>query len=65
MIPWPDPLYEKQWYLHGGAQGGYDMKVLEAWKMGYSGKGVVTSILDDGIEPTHPDLAPNYVSTPL
>ena len=38
------------------------MKVKGAWKLGYSGVGVVTSILDDGIEPTHPDLAENYVS---
>lgn len=39
------------------------MKVKEVWEMGYSGKGVVTSILDDGLERRHPDLADNYVRT--
>lgn len=38
------------------------MKVVEAWKKGYTGKGVVVSILDDGIQPNHPDLRSNYVS---
>ena len=28
--------------------------------MGFTGKGVVLSMLDDGIEMTHPDLAENY-----
>lgn len=36
------------------------MKVVEAWKKGYTGKGVVVSILDDGIQPNHPDLRENY-----
>ena len=31
----------------------HHMNVEEAWKMGYSGKGVVVSIIDDGIEYTH------------
>ena len=38
------------------------MNVLPAWQKGYNGKGVVVSILDDGIEKNHPDLADNYVS---
>ncbi len=48
---------------HGGAVGGYDMRVIEAWRMGFSGKGVSISILDDGIQPDHADLARNYVSS--
>ena len=32
---------------------------------GYTGKGVVVSILDDGIEKNHPDLQDNYVSRVL
>ena len=31
----------------------HHMNVEEAWNMGYSGKGVVVSIIDDGIEYTH------------
>ena len=41
---------------------GYDMNVKSAWQKGYTGKGVVVSILDDGIEKNHPDLKRNYVS---
>ena len=38
------------------------MSVKGAWQMGYTGKGVVITILDDGIERNHPDLEQNYVS---
>ena len=39
------------------------MRIKEAWKRGYTGKGVVVTILDDGLEWDHPDLIKNYVST--
>uniref|UniRef100_A0A5S6QQA5 P/Homo B domain-containing protein n=1 Tax=Trichuris muris TaxID=70415 RepID=A0A5S6QQA5_TRIMR len=55
---WKDPLYIQQWYLNGLVRN--DMKVREAWKLGYTGKNVVVSILDDGIQRDHPDLAANY-----
>lgn len=38
------------------------MNIAAAWRRGYTGKGVVVSVLDDGIEREHPDLKPNYVS---
>lgn len=38
------------------------MNVIPAWKEGYNGSGVVVTILDDGLETDHPDLAQNYVS---
>jgi proprotein convertase subtilisin/kexin type 5 len=56
----PDPLFKEQWYLNGGAKDGLDMNLAPAWKKGYTGKGVVVSILDDGIQTNHPDLAQNY-----
>ncbi|MCI4376752.1 hypothetical protein PGIGA_G00192070 [Pangasianodon gigas] len=59
-----DPLFTKQWYLinTGQADGtpGLDLNVAEAWKMGYTGKGVTIAIMDDGIDYLHPDLASNY-----
>ncbi|XP_046429629.1 furin-like protease 2 isoform X1 [Neodiprion fabricii] len=55
-----DPLFKEQWYLNGGAKDGYDMNIGPAWQKGYTGKGVVVSILDDGIQTNHPDLAYNY-----
>ena len=36
------------------------MSVQEAWKMGITGKGIVVTILDDGIEKNNPDLIANY-----
>uniref|UniRef100_A0A3P8ZHH6 P/Homo B domain-containing protein n=1 Tax=Esox lucius TaxID=8010 RepID=A0A3P8ZHH6_ESOLU len=38
------------------------MNIEAAWGRGPTGKGVVVSILDDGIEREHPDLRPNYDS---
>lgn len=38
------------------------MNVISAWKKGYTGNNIVVTILDDGIEHTHPDLQQNYVS---
>nr|XP_022910704.1 furin-like protease 2 [Onthophagus taurus] len=55
-----DPLFKEQWYLNGGAKDGLDMNVEPAWKKGYTGKGIVVSILDDGIQTNHPDLVQNY-----
>ncbi len=50
------------YFQHGGAVGGFDMNILPAWQKGYTGKGVVVTILDDGIERNHTDLSLNYVS---
>ena len=56
----PDPLFKKQWFLNQGAIDGSDMNVFPAWKKGFTGKHVVVTILDDGIQLNHPDLAQNY-----
>lgn len=59
-VSFPDPLFKEQWYLNGGAKDGLDMNLAPAWQKGYTGRGVVVSILDDGIQTNHPDLAQNY-----
>lgn len=38
-----------------------DVNVIPVWNAGISGKGVVVTILDDGIEHNHTDLLRNYV----
>uniref|UniRef100_A0A674P9A2 Furin (paired basic amino acid cleaving enzyme) b n=1 Tax=Takifugu rubripes TaxID=31033 RepID=A0A674P9A2_TAKRU len=53
-----DPDFPKQWYLSNPAH--QDLNTKEAWAQGYTGKGVVITILDDGIEKDHPDLISNY-----
>uniref|UniRef100_A0AAY5ESX5 P/Homo B domain-containing protein n=1 Tax=Electrophorus electricus TaxID=8005 RepID=A0AAY5ESX5_ELEEL len=53
-----DPKFPQQWYLYNPNRR--DLHVKEAWAQGFTGKGVVITILDDGIEKDHPDLAQNY-----
>ncbi|KAA3680673.1 uncharacterized protein DEA37_0012853 [Paragonimus westermani] len=58
---WNDPHYQDMWYITRGSRNeGYDMNVLEAWQLGYTGKGVVVSIMDDGLDYNHTDLRRNY-----
>lgn len=60
VLKFSDPLYNKQWYFNHGARGNYDMNVASVWKMGYTGRNVVLTILDDGVQADHPDLVKNY-----
>ncbi|XP_006513428.1 proprotein convertase subtilisin/kexin type 4 isoform X10 [Mus musculus] len=53
-----DPWFSKQWYMNKEIQ--QDLNILKAWNQGLTGRGVVISILDDGIEKDHPDLWANY-----
>ncbi|XP_072157227.1 furin-like protease 1, isoforms 1/1-X/2 isoform X2 [Bemisia tabaci] len=53
-----DPKWPQMWYLNRG--NGLDMNVMKAWQEGITGKGVVVTILDDGLEKDHPDLIQNY-----
>lgn len=59
-----DPLLPEQWYVRNTGQttgpAGFDSKVYEVWEKGYTGKGVVLSVLDDGMDHTHPELKDNY-----
>lgn len=53
-----DPKWPRMWYLKRGK--GQDMNIIPVWKKGFTGKGVVVTILDDGIEKDHPDIKNNY-----
>ncbi|XP_060787365.1 proprotein convertase subtilisin/kexin type 5b isoform X1 [Neoarius graeffei] len=58
-----DAKWSSMWYIHcndniHNCQS--DMNIVGAWKRGYTGKDVVVTILDDGIERNHPDLIQNY-----
>ena len=56
-FPVNDPYWDKMWYLN--RENDFTMNVIEAWKLGVTGKGVAVTILDDGIEKDHPDLMIN------
>jgi subtilisin family serine protease len=51
------PLFKHDENEHGSA-----MNISGAWRLGFTGKNIVVTILDDGIEKDHPDLIQNYVS---
>jgi len=61
-----DPLFPDQWYLKNVGQtekrchSRLDINVFPAWNKNITGRGVVVSILDDGLELNHPDLRDNY-----
>eukprot|EP00118_Oscarella_pearsei_P006471 m.29220 g.29220 ORF g.29220 m.29220 type:complete len:693 (+) comp31150_c0_seq3:24-2102(+) len=58
-----DPLWHRQWYLlrqEDDYDHQIDHNVIPAWEQGLSGKGIVVTVLDDGIEYNHPDLMNNY-----
>jgi len=59
-----DPKFKEQWYLFNNGQStgppGVDINVMPVWKSGITGRGVVVSVLDDGVDHNHPDLRDNY-----
>ena len=60
-----DPYFDDQWHLNNSGQTngevGEDANVTGVWGS-YNGSGVVISVIDDGVEHSHPDLSDNYVS---
>ncbi|KAL7668816.1 hypothetical protein ACOME3_009500 [Neoechinorhynchus agilis] len=57
-----DKYWKNMWYLNRNQQyhNQPDHNVTVVWQMGYTGKGVVITFLDDGLEYDHPDLRANY-----
>ncbi|EDO40864.1 predicted protein, partial [Nematostella vectensis] len=55
-----DPMLQDQWYLKSFGRNGVpmnnDMKVMDAWADGYTGKGIVVTVMDDGLDHTNDDL---------
>ncbi|KAG7476278.1 hypothetical protein MATL_G00081180 [Megalops atlanticus] len=57
-VHFTDPEWANTWHMHYQSH----MNIQGAWGRGYSGRGVVVTILDDGIERSHADLVQNYDS---
>lgn len=57
-----DPLLENQWHLKARSLEIGGTNVRAEWPT-TRGSGVVIGIVDDGLQWTHPDLQPNYLSS--
>jgi len=57
-----DPLFTSQWHLVNDEHPGNDMNITGLWDMGLSGKGIIVSFLDDGIDFDSLDLKDSFVS---
>jgi kexin len=59
-----DPLFTEQWHHVNDDYPGNDMNVTGVWDMGLTGKGVIASFLDDGIDFEVDDLKDAFVQFP-
>ncbi|XP_075693227.1 neuroendocrine convertase 1 [Rhinoderma darwinii] len=59
-----DPMWSRQWYLQdtrvNPSLPKLDLHVIPVWRKGITGKGVVITVLDDGLEWNHTDIYANY-----
>ena len=60
-----DPEFGKQWHLVNDEFPEHMMNVTPVWEMGFTGQGVITALVDDGLDYTSDDLAANFVSVTL
>lgn len=56
-----DPLFPQQWHLVNDEHPEHMMNVAPVWEMGFTGKGIISSVVDDGLDYTSVDLADNFV----
>lgn len=57
-----DPEFSKQWHLVNDDFPQFSMNVSSLWERGITGKGVITTLVDDGLDYNSDDLAANFVS---
>lgn len=56
-----DPWFPMQWHLANDDFPEHMMNVSGLWEEGLTGKGVLTGLIDDGLDYTSEDLAANFV----
>ncbi|MCU0317419.1 MAG: S8 family serine peptidase, partial [Fimbriimonadaceae bacterium] len=59
-----DPRFNQQWGLRNLANPGADIRAVDAWALPITPETVVVAVCDDGVDYTHPDLAPVMWSNP-
>ncbi|PFH54267.1 hypothetical protein AMATHDRAFT_135595 [Amanita thiersii Skay4041] len=55
-----DPWFPRQWHLINDEYPEHMMNITGLWDMGYTGKGIISSFVDDGLDYTSKDLAANF-----
>ena len=58
-----DPMFPDQWHLVNNDYPEHMMNVTPVWDMGFTGVGVISSLVDDGLDYTSLDLMENFVRT--
>jgi kexin len=60
-----DPLFPKQWHLINDQFPEHMMNPTPVWEMGITGKGIISAMVDDGVDYGSRDLADNFVRVQL
>ena len=55
-----DPTFADQWHLYNTVQVGHDLNVTGVWLEGVTGQGIVSAVVDDGLDMYSNDLKLNY-----
>jgi len=56
-----DPIFNDQWHLANNPRPNFDLNVSGLWIAGITGKGVVSAVVDDGLDLNSDDLSANFV----
>ena len=56
-----DPSFPQQWHLINTPYPEHSMNVTGLWDLGFTGTGVISALVDDGLDYDHPDIAANFV----
>ncbi|KDR81702.1 hypothetical protein GALMADRAFT_239833 [Galerina marginata CBS 339.88] len=55
-----DPMFPQQWHLVNDEFPQHMMNVTGVWEMGFKGKGIISSLVDDGLDYESEDLSANF-----
>ncbi|KIM49344.1 hypothetical protein M413DRAFT_59902 [Hebeloma cylindrosporum] len=55
-----DPMFPQQWHLVNDDFPQHMMNVTGVWNMGFTGKGIISSLVDDGLDYESEDLSANF-----
>lgn len=56
-----DPKFPEQWHIVNDDYPEHMMNVSGVWEMGFKGQGIISSIVDDGLDYESEDLSANFV----